>query len=151
MVQRERKGGTSGYTLVELTIVLSIVALVMAAAIPGVGLMLESSSKSATLEEMREIKKAIVGNPKLAAGGGLIDVGYEGDIGALPTSLLDLAIKPAGVASYNRFTRNGWNGPYIDPADSEFLTDAWGVAYVYSSATRTITSTGSSENIVLSF
>jgi len=143
--------GVSAFTLVELTMVLVIVALIAAAAIPRVGLMIESSKKAATLEEMQEIKRAIVGDPAVTSGGQLVNVGYEGDVGSPPPDLLGLSSKPVGVSDYDRFTRRGWNGPYIDPDNLDYLTDAWGATYQYDPDARTITSVGSSESIVISF
>jgi prepilin-type N-terminal cleavage/methylation domain-containing protein len=140
-----------GFTLVELTIVLVIVLALAAAAIPRVGMMIESSKKAATLEEMSQIRRAIVGDPRLSSGGQLVDTGYEGDVGSPPPNLLALTTRPVAVPQYNRFTRTGWNGPYINPSNLDYLTDAWGVAYQYDKDARTITSTGSTEQIVISF
>jgi len=144
-------GERRGFTLVELTMVLVVAAIVMSAAIPMVGMMLESSKKAATLEEMLELKRGIVGEPGVTSGGDFVQVGFEGDIGSPPPDLQALAQRPAAVPSYNRFTRTGWNGPYIDPNNQDYLTDAWGVAYAYDRDARTITSVGSSETIALSF
>ncbi len=143
--------GKDAFTVIELTMVLVVLAVIAAVAIPRVGMMIESSSKAATLEEMMELKRAISGSPKITAGGQFIDVGYEGDVGSLPTGLNDLVIKPASVSQYNPFSQKGWNGPYIDPSNSDYLTDAWGVAYQYNAGARTITSVGSSETIVINF
>jgi hypothetical protein len=131
--------------------VLVVLAVLAAVAIPKVGMMIDSSSKAATLDEMMQLKRAIVGSPNVTAGGQFIDVGYEGDVGSLPSSLNDLVMKPPAVAQYNPFSRLGWNGPYIDPSNSDYLTDAWGAAYQYDAGARTITSTGSSETIVINF
>ncbi len=141
----------AAFTLIELTMVLVVVALIMAAAIPRVGMMIESSRKAATLEEMMEIKRAIVGDPQVTSGGQLVNAGYEGDVGTLPDNLLALSVKPPTVPSYNRFTRRGWNGPYIDPSNSDYLLDAWGVAYQYNRNNRTLTSVGGSETLVITF
>ena len=144
-------GEIRAFTLIELTMVLVVAAVLVAAAIPRIGMMIESSKKAATHEEMQDIKRAIVGDPRVTSGGPLVSPGYEGDVGSLPDDLLSLAVTPPSVSSYNRFTRRGWNGPYIDPNDSDYLTDAWGVAYQYDKNNRTLTSTGGSETLVIDF
>jgi type II secretory pathway pseudopilin PulG len=141
----------SAFTLVELTIILVIMAVITAMAIPRIGMMLDASKKSATLEEMLELKQAIVGGPMAMVGGQWIDLGYENDVGALPPDLQALTVRPGSVPPYNRFTRVGWNGPYIDPNDNDYMTDAWGSAYQYDPGNRSITSVGSSETLVITF
>ncbi len=130
---------------------LVVLALLATAAIPRVGLMIESSKKAATLQEMQEIKRAIVGDPTVTAGGQLVYPGYEGDVGALPPNLQGLSLRPPEVSQYNRFTRRGWNGPYMDPDDLDYLTDAWDTEYQYNPGARTITSTGGTEILVINF
>ncbi len=140
-----------GFTLVELVIVLVVLAIVAAVAIPKLGDVTENSKITTTKEEIRRLKVSIVGDPSVTAAGKQVSRGYAGDVGALPSSLVDLAVKPSGVSAYNKFTRLGWNGPYIDTAGGEYLKDAWGVNYVYDANARTITSTGGAANIVVSF
>jgi len=140
-----------GFTLVELVIVLIILAIVAAVAIPKLGDVTENSKVTTTKEEMRRLKMAIIGDPSVVSAGKMINRGYSGDVGALPTTLTDLAVKPTGVSAYNAFTRLGWNGPYIDTAGGAYLKDAWGANYVYDPVARTITSTGGPTNIVVSF
>jgi prepilin-type N-terminal cleavage/methylation domain-containing protein len=139
------------FTLIELTIVLVVLAVISAVAIPRIGMMLEASKKAATLQEMEALKRAIVGDPRVTAGGQLVNVGYEGDVGSLPPDLQALVTKPGSVPAWNRFTRVGWNGPYIDDEGNDYLTDAWGSAYQYDAGARTITSSGGSETLVITF
>jgi hypothetical protein len=92
-----------------------------------------------------------VGDPTVTAGGQLVNPGYEGDVGALPPNLLGLSSRPPEISPYNRFTRRGWNGPYMDPDDLDYLTDAWDTDYQYDPGSRTITSTGGTETLVITF
>lgn len=131
--------------------VIIVLGIVAAIAIPRMGGVSEDSKISATKSEMVILKKAIVGDPAITAGGRYIDVGFQGDIGQPPTSLSDLGRKPDSLPLYNRLTRTGWNGPYVDTSGEEYLKDAWGVDYIYDMASRTITSIGGSEAIVISF
>jgi len=141
----------SGFTLIELVIIIVVLGIIAAVAIPKFGDLSENSKVGATKEEMLHIKRAIVGDPQVVAGGEYINRGFEGDVGHVPGSLSDLVSKPDSVTNYDKFTRFGWNGPYIDSAGLEYLTDAWGQSYAYNSIARTITATGADPVIVISF
>ncbi|MEZ5359122.1 MAG: prepilin-type N-terminal cleavage/methylation domain-containing protein [Candidatus Zixiibacteriota bacterium] len=140
-----------GFTLIELVMIIVVLGIIAAVAIPKMGNMTESSKISATKAEMMMLKKAIVGNPQAVAGGRFVDVGFEGDVGHPPVSLSELGAKPDTVAAYNKFTRLGWNGPYVDTSGSEYLTDAWGTGYVYDASGRRLVSIGGADSIVVSF
>jgi prepilin-type N-terminal cleavage/methylation domain-containing protein len=140
-----------GFTIIELVMVIVVLGIVAAIAIPRMGGLSESSRINATKSEILMLKKAIVGNSSVAVGGQYIDVGFEGNIGHPPASLVELGIKSDSLPTYDKFTRLGWNGPYVDTAGDDYLTDAWGVAYIYDGVTRTITSVGGSDTISVSF
>ncbi|MBU0984731.1 MAG: type II secretion system protein GspG, partial [candidate division Zixibacteria bacterium] len=99
-------------------------------------------------QELVALKPAIEGNPSAVAGGEYIDRGFEGDVGFVPSQLPDLARKPDSVTSYDQISRLGWNGPYIAESEGEYLTDAWGNAYIYQPALRTIFSTGGGSDTI---
>lgn len=112
-----------------------------------------------TLEEMRAIRDALVGDPQAAmrggassgigatagsaaGGSGSYRFGYAGDMGGLPSvaSISDLVgallVAPGGSSwQANAVVRFGlgWNGPYlIKKSDSDdFTLDAWGSDYLY--------------------
>ena len=140
-----------GFTLVEIVIIIVILGIVAAVAIPRFGTLSESARESATREELRRLKIAIVGDPQIISGGKYINRGFEGDIGFPPSSLIDLVRRPDSIQDYDRFTRIGWNGPYLDSTNYDFLNDAWDIPYSYNPAARTITSTGADPNIEVSF
>ena len=140
-----------GFTLIELVIVIVTLGIVAAVAIPRFGNITESSKTNATRSEMVVLKKAIVGNPESVAGGEYIDRGFEGDVGFVPSQLVDLSRKPDSVAAYDKFTRLGWNGPYVDSAQALYLSDSWGTAYVYQPGNRRIVSVGGPDSIIVNF
>ncbi len=141
----------SGFTLVELVIIIVILGILAVVAVPKFGDMINSSKISATQSEMESLKRAIIGNPRVVAGGELVDRGYEGDVGATPTQLSDLVTKPSAVPAYNKITRIGWNGPYIDDNNSDYLKDAWSNNYIYNQSGRTLKSVNGADTITITF
>lgn len=135
----------SGFTLIELVIIIVVVGILATVAIPVLGGMIRSSKINATRHELLLLKTAIVGKADSGVSG------YENDVGSPPPNLQGLAAKPAGVPDYDRFTRTGWNGPYVDSGNNDYLKDAWGVDYVYDQASRRITSVGGPDSITVVF
>jgi general secretion pathway protein G len=140
-----------GFTLIEIVMIIVVLGLLAALIFPSFVGVSENSRITATQYELQTLKRAIVGNPSAVVGGRYIDVGFEGDIGHPPASLVELGIKPDSIPAYDTFTRLGWNGPYIDTAGDEYLTDAWGDTYVYDMANRRIMSTGGADTIAVRF
>lgn len=108
--ERRRRAGEAGFTLVELLVVLAILGLIVAIAVPRVIGYLEGSKVKAAHIQLSQIDAAL-------------DL-YRLDIGDYPTEaqgLKSLVEKPAGAAI--------WNGPYLSRADG--IVDPWGRAYFY--------------------
>ena len=135
----------------ELVIIIVVLGILASVAVPMFGNMINSSKISATKSELESLKRAIVGNPRVVAGGELVDRGYQGDVGTAPAQLADLVTKPVAVASYNRITRIGWNGPYIENSSGDYLKNAWGNNYVYDQSGRTMKSINGSDTITVTF
>ncbi|PWB76484.1 hypothetical protein C3F09_00355 [candidate division GN15 bacterium] len=141
-----------GFSLIELVIVIVVLGILASFAIPRFGSMSGGAKIAATKEEMTSLKHAIVGNPSVVSGGQYIDRGFEGDVGFAPSRLQDLTAKPDSVLAYNKLTRLGWNGPYVDSAGGLYLKDAWGVNYVYDRPNRRLISIGGApDSIIISF
>lgn len=148
---REKREQT-GFTLIELVIIIVILGILAAVAVPKFTDITEGSKVNATRHEMIALKRAIIGNPAATAGGEYVDRGFEGDVGFVPSQLSDLVAKPDTVAAYNRLTRLGWNGPYLDQSGDNYLYDAWDDLYVYQPGNRRIISTGGgTDSIVVTF
>ncbi len=142
---------SAGFTLVELVIIIVVLGIVAAVAIPRIGSVLENSRIAATREEMNHLKLSIVGDPRTTAGGEYVNRGFEGDVGFPPEQLTDLIRKPDSIPPYDKFARLGWNGPYLDSTGQEYLYDAWDSLYHYNPASRTITSIGGSSDLEITF
>lgn len=120
-----------GFTLIEIIVGLAIVAALIGATAPLVYRSLVAGAEDETIEQMKAIHKAIVGDP--AQG----DFGYLGDIGDFPSALGDLVSKPVSLPAFSTSHTNnigyGWRGPYLD-LEFEDLEDGWGNAFQYSTA-----------------
>ncbi len=145
------KLGRDGFTLVELVIIIVALGILAAVAAPRFADMLEGSKVNATKKELTALKRAIVGNPEVVSAGQYVERGFEGDVGFAPSQLFDLAVKPDSIAVYDKLTRLGWNGPYIDSSGGNYLKDAWGALYVYDPSDRRISSVGGTDTISVTF
>ena len=99
--------GQSGFTLVELLLVLVILALIAGMVLPGIIGKAESAKAKAASSQISRISMSVES--------------FYLDTGNTPSSLEELVNHPSGVT--------GWNGPYIK---TSLLKDPWGQPYQYS-------------------
>jgi general secretion pathway protein G len=110
-----RKNGERGFTLVEILVVITIIALIMSLVGPRVLNYLTESKVKAAKIQMQSFSSAL-------------DLLYL-DTGRYPSSAegLSTLVKPTGAMQ-------GWNGPYLKGGNVP--NDPWGKPYVYRSPTE---------------
>ncbi len=123
---------SKGVTLVELLVVLMILSLILTAAIKTWDVTLERGRFEQTRQKLDRLAQAIVGNPDYVVGGVRVDFGFVGDMGCLPRSLADLAVKPTWVVPPESSL---WQGPYIKSPFNEspegYRIDGWGDSIIF--------------------
>ncbi len=120
----------SGFTLLELIIAISIMAIIAGAAVPVASMAINSKKARVTVEELDGLQ--------LAAGE------YFRDTGELPTAISDMESAPSGVT--------GWAGPYLQRFSidslsglSQYAVDAWSQAYTVTAAGSLLTISSAGE------
>lgn len=126
-----------GFTLIELVASIMIASILVAIASQGIISQFENAKHEGTIDEMREIARAIVGNPHIISNGARTDFGYVGDVGAMPANLAGLLTNPGSYST--------WDGPYIKGtfAAADYQNDEWGVAYTFTDTLLKSTGSGS--------
>lgn len=144
-----------GFTVIELLMVMLLVGILAVVAVDVVSDTTSESRFEETVNRLKQIQNAMIGDPNLKEGGARTSFGYLGDVGGIPTAgqgLAALTTNPGvPVAGYaiNSTVRFGigWNGPYLSGGNSgtDYTTDLWGNALVYSPAAvpPTVVSRGS--------
>lgn len=98
-----------GFTLIEIMVVLTIIAMLAALVVPRLFKNVDKAKVQTTKAQMAILESALAG--------------YKLDVGKFPTTeqgLEALRTQPAGVEH--------WDGPYLS---KEVPMDAWGHPYVY--------------------
>ena len=105
VIQRVRRRNFSGFTLIEIMIVIVIMGLLISLVAPAMFSKVSSSQRKTTMAQMQMISTALQT--------------YRLDVGKFPEDLEEL----------RRSDKPGWDGPYM-PRD--IPADPWGNPYVYS-------------------
>src|SRR3989338_4807187 len=128
-----------GFTLVEVIVILVVLSILAAMAVPVALRIFERTAEDTTLEEMDNVKKALLGNPQKLQTSFRNDFGLLGDIGCLPSVAfggLDRLLTQGSYPGWNFNSTQqagaGWKGPYITGTPGEdFKKDQLGNDYVY--------------------
>lgn len=124
-----------GYTLIEILMVVLLVSIVSAVSIVKMIDFRNDAKLAVTRERLNSFREAILGNASTNQRG------FLNHVGSVPASLTALTTRGT-LPAYDPINKTGWNGPYVDANVANWDRDAWGTAYQYNAATRTITSCG---------
>jgi len=102
--QMERLAARSGFTLIEVLLVVVIIGILVAVAVPRFSGRIRQSQENSARMEIKSLGTAL----NL----------FEVDNGFFPQNLNELMARPGNAKN--------WNGPYIDD-----VTDPWGNPYQY--------------------
>ena len=121
-----------GFTLLELMVVVTIIAILAATLVPVVLQPWVAERRMETIREMGAIEEAIFGRPELG------DYGFLGTMGRLPVTLNEL-LEPADplttpAPQLIQGVARGWNGPYLRVGTPGPLLDGWANPYVMGTA-----------------
>ncbi len=134
-----------GFTLIELLVVISVLGIILAFFVPTiVGRITTNARRVATMQELRVLHDAIVGNPDIQMNGEMVVTGFKNDVGRFPRDLIELvtanpfnppysAINYVGketLPGWDPYIKRGWNGPYVrEDGNMGYRYDQWGNAY----------------------
>ena len=133
---------TAGFTLIEMTVILAVAAILAAAITPMLLQRLVDAKVEATRQEAKLLSEAILGRADPPGG-----FGFFGDMGRWPAAFEELLRPAPGTPLFTTATfRNvgmGWKGPYINTGASgdDALLDAFGRRY-RGAATGQVSSAG---------
>jgi prepilin-type N-terminal cleavage/methylation domain-containing protein len=120
----------SGFTLIEMTVILAVLAILAAAITPMVLQQLVGAKVEATRQEARLLHEAMAGRADVPGS-----FGFFGDMGRWPAAFEELLRPAPGTPLFTTATfRNvgmGWKGPYINTGASgdDVLEDGFGRPY----------------------
>jgi len=128
-------GDRGGFTLIEVIVIIAIISILASIGVPYAFKFINQEREDATKEEMKELHRAIMGDPTIGDGG------YVSDMGTLPVNNELRALNEQNFGAVNQpnpqtdanGVKYGWWGPYanvgFDP--TSYLEDSWGLPYAY--------------------
>lgn len=137
---RPRRPRAGGFTLIEVIVVIAVVSILAAMAVPYAVKFLDQAREETTRKQILEMNRVILGDPNGPTAG------YLGDMGRLPSTLSRLITQvPQPGRTYGTLgVKYGWDGPYVNVGFSPttYLVDGWGTGLLYNAATGQVTSNG---------
>jgi prepilin-type N-terminal cleavage/methylation domain-containing protein len=134
-----------GFTLIELLVVISVLGIILAFFVPTIiGRITTNARRVATIQELKMLHDAVVGNPDVTMNGEMVVTGFKNDVGRFPRDLIELAtgnpfdgmyaaavyVGKETLPSWDPYIKKGWNGPYVrEDGDMGYRYDSWGKAY----------------------
>jgi general secretion pathway protein G len=103
-----------GFTLLEVIVVMAIVAILAGIMVPFVYRVWEGNDIELTRERMIDLKRAMVGDPRMIQNGIRTNYGFVGDNGQLPASLADLV--PSYLAAGfdpDKYNKDAWSNEIV--------------------------------------
>ncbi|MHB8883118.1 MAG: prepilin-type N-terminal cleavage/methylation domain-containing protein [Thermodesulfovibrionales bacterium] len=104
----------TGFTLIEMIVVMAIVAILAGIMVPFVYRVWEGNEIELTKERMLELKRAMVGDQRMIQNGIRTNYGFVGDNGQLPASLADLV--PSYMPSSfdpGKYSKDAWSNEFV--------------------------------------
>jgi prepilin-type N-terminal cleavage/methylation domain-containing protein len=113
------------FTLIELVLTIVVISILFSVGSIFMNDSVDTSRYRATVTEMKELTKAIVGDWSVVKGKARTDFGYVGDQGAFPANLAALS----GEFTVNaQYTQDAWDTNYVYVANSGGIAsiESWG-------------------------
>lgn len=127
--------GKSGFTLMEIMVVIIVIAVLASVAGPMIGTITDQGRASATKAQMSNIKSGLVAfksdtghyphNGSIESTAGAVNLADTSQMGTtdITNVLVNNLVANYGIAAATFAKR--WKGPYMDSDPSDFMSDGW--------------------------
>jgi prepilin-type N-terminal cleavage/methylation domain-containing protein len=145
----------SGFTLMEIMVVIIVIAVLASVAGPMIGSITDQGRSSATKSKISSLKSAMMaykadvgrypfaGPPQCARYAQAYNDASDACLGCFENNnvLVNANLGDGGTGDYNfsitNYTRK-WKGPYMQSAPDDFMMDAWGNKIRYSAVEKSV-------------
>lgn len=120
--------------MIELLMTIILISIISIITVEYSKINLEEQRFLATVNEIKVIKKGLIGDENIKENQVRTQFGIVGDLGGIPSTLSSLLSKgafPSYLYDANKLIHAGWNGPYVEVALSgqDLTKDEWGRNY----------------------